>query len=808
MQGSSRSYVDIARANLFTFFNNILFAIGLALVALGQWRDALASAGLGLLNAVIGVVQEARAKRKLDQITLLTRPAVSVVRDGEERAIDQSALVVGDLVCVQAGGQVVADGRVVSEDRLELDESLLTGEADPVRKHEGDELLSGSFCVDGSGRYEAHSVGADSYAARVTRGAREFQLRKTPLQKKIELAVRLITVVVALMSLAILLQAALESLPLARVVQISAVLSGQIPYGLFFMAALAYTIGAASIAKRGALAQQVNAIESLSNVEVLCMDKTGTLTANRPRFHGLEALAGDAAGARLALARFVHSASVATKSSATIAEALPGERELPVDEIAFSSARKWSALAFEGGGTWALGALETLAPWLADEGASVAQRVAEQSRAGLRVLVLAGGTDATTLHDDAGEPRLPPLIAVAVVALEEELRPDAAETIAALSGLGISLKVISGDDPQTVAALARQAGLENGAAPVSGLELERMSPVELDMTARKATIFGRVSPEQKEQIVSSLARSGAYVAMIGDGVNDAQSLKRSKLGIAMESGSDVTRNVADIVLLGDSFEALRPALVEGRRIVSGLSNAMYLFLTRVATSTLLILAIAVVGLGFPYEPAQVSLTLFTVGIPSFFLTLWARPDPPRPDLLSSLARFALPAAIVTAILGVVVYTISYQAVLGGLQSSRALPTEVIAQYEDYTGLTFRQDSSFAVAAATIEAQTMLSLFVSITAFGLILFLEPPGRLFTAWTARSPDRRPALLAAVLLVVFLIVALTPALGNYFALVQVGGIQAIVLTIGVVLWFAALNAVWRARVFDRLFSVEGVE
>ena len=321
--------------------------------------------------------------------------------------------------------------------------------------------------------------------------------------------------------------------------------------------------------------------------------------------------------------------------------------------------------------------------------------------------------------------------------------------------------MISGDDPQTVAALLRQAGLDPGGAPtVSGIELERMSPLELDATAREAAIFGRVSPEQKEQIVAALVRSGAYVAMIGDGVNDAQSLKRSKLGIAMESGSDVTRNVADIVLLGDSFESLRPALVEGRRIVSGLSNAMYLFLTRVATSTLLILAIAVVGLGFPYEPAQVSLTLFTVGIPSFFLTLWARPDPPRADLLSSLARFVVPAAIVTAILGVAVYTISYQAVLGGVQS-RNFPTELIDVYEDYTGLTFGQDSSFAVAAATIEAQTMLSLFVSITAFGLILFLEPPGRLFTAWTARSPDRRPTLLAAVLLVVFLVAALTPAL-----------------------------------------------
>src|SRR4051794_2442951 len=291
--------------------------------------------------------------------------------------------------------------------------------------------------------------------------------------------------------------------------------------------------------------------------------------------------------------------------------------------------------------------------------------------------------------------------------------------------------------------------------------------------------------------------------MMGDGVNDALALKRAKLGVAMESGSAVTRNVSDIVLLGDAFGALRPAFNEGRRIVTGLSNAMYLFLARVVTSTILILAISVVGLGFPYEPAQVSLTLFTVGIPSFFLTLWARPEPRRKDLLGRLARFVIPAAVITALIGVAVYTISYQVILD-LAGSHAVPPAVLGNYEDATGLR-AGGSGFAVAAATIEAQTMLSIFVSITAFTLIVFLEPPGRPFTAWTTRSPDRRPVLLAAALFVVFAIVVSVPAVAHAFSLVVIGPIQVFVQLIAFAVWFVLISAAWRARIYDRLFSVD---
>src|SRR4051794_1943132 len=277
----SRSYWDIARANLFNLFNNILFAIGVALIALGRYNDAITSVGLGLVNACISTVQEIRAKRQLDQIALVNSPRTTVIREGREHIIDPAQVVMGDIVKVAAGDQIVVDGVVIGDSLLELDESLLTGEPDLIRKQAGDRLFSGSYCVTGTGYMEADKVGAASFANQLTATARQFQVTYTPLQRQIDFVVRLVMLVVVVMSIIIFVSALLEGLPTVRLVQIAAVLSGQVPYGLFLMIVVAYAIGAATIAKEGALVQQVNAVEALSNIDVLCMDKTGTLTANR-----------------------------------------------------------------------------------------------------------------------------------------------------------------------------------------------------------------------------------------------------------------------------------------------------------------------------------------------------------------------------------------------------------------------------------------------------------------------------------------------------------------------------------------------
>ncbi|WP_245159634.1 HAD-IC family P-type ATPase [Blastococcus sp. CT_GayMR19] len=801
--GTSRTYATILRTNVFSFYNTILFVIGAALLALGRYNDAIVSVGLGLVNAAISAIQEIRAKRQLDRLQLLSRTVVHVVRDGREMPVAPEDVVRGDVVRVRPGEQIVVDGPVLDGGRLEVDESLLTGEADPLVKGPGDDLLSGSFCVGGDGRQLARDVGASSYANRLTAEARLDSTDVTPLQRRIAFVVRLVMVLVALMSGAILLQAALEGFSLLRVVQTSAVLSGLVPYGLFLLIAVAYTVGAVKCAGRGALVQRVNAVESVSNVDVVCTDKTGTLTTGRLALAEVRPADGaEAATVEEQLGSMARSAAAPNLTTTALAAALPGQPWTVHEEIPFSSALRWSALRTDGG-VWVLGAPEALAPRLT--GASLADAVADRTRRGLRVLVLARAVDASApLRNGDGRAQLPALEPLAVVALADELRPQVPETVERLAREGVALKVLSGDDPGTVAALARQAGLDGG-PPVHGADLDALSDAELDEVVDGASVFGRIAPEQKERIVGSLRRQGRYVAMIGDGVNDARALKTAQVGVAMRSGSAVTRDVADIILTDDSFAALLPAQQEGRRIINGIATSMQVFLVRVATQGLVILTVTMLGLGFPYSPTQVGLTLLTVGVPTLFLTAWARPSPPDPHLLASLARFVVPAALVTAAGGVGVYAYLYTLVSSGLSASD-IPAGVIADFEGYTGIS-SADAGFTEAAATIGAQTGLSTFVSLASFVLVLFLEPPTRFFASWTRPSPDKRPAILVGVLVLVFAAVLFTPALSDYFGLT--GPAPPVFTTVlpALVLWFGALSAAYRLRLLDRVLGIDSL-
>ena len=804
---SSRTYASILRTNVFSFYNNILFVIGGTLLALGRYNDALVSVGLGLLNAVLSSVQELRAKRKLDRLQLLERSTVRVRRDGRDVEVTPDQLVRGDVVHVRAGDQVVVDGPVVGDGRLELDESLLTGESDAVLKHAGDDLLSGSYCAAGEGYQLARDVGPDSYANRLTAEARVSTVDKTVLQRRIDFVVRLVMVLVALMSITILFQAALEGVTLLRVVQTSAVLSGLVPYGLFFLIALAYTVGATTIAGRGALIQQVNAVESISNIDVLCTDKTGTLTTGRLELAQLQPVAGHGADdVRRLLGSMARSSTGASATGEALVTALPGEEWAVREEVAFSSALRWSAVA-TADGVFVLGAHDALAPVLS--GAPLTETVAALAGRGLRVLVFARATGpaserAIALRDPQGSPVLPALEPLAVVALTDELRPDVQSTIDGLLSQGVELKVLSGDDPRTVAALATQAGLTTG-RPVSGAELDELSDEQLDALVAGTVVFGRVAPAQKERIVASLRRQGHYVAMIGDGVNDARALKQAHVGVAMRSGSSVTRDVADIVLVDDSFAALLPAQREGRRIINGIAVSMYVFLARVATQGLVILAVTMLGLGFPYSPTQVGLTLLTVGVPTLFLTLWARSDPPDENLLGSLARFVIPAAVVTAACGVAVYAYLYTRVMAGLSSTNA-PTFVIEEFQRYTGLTYT-DAEFTTAAATIGAQTGLSTYVCFASFGLILFLEPPTRFFASWTAPSTDKRPTALVIALVAAFIGVLFVPTLSDYFGLTGPALPVFTAVLPALLVWFVLLSAAYRFRVLDRVLGLDAL-
>jgi cation-transporting ATPase E len=792
VKGTSRTYVTILRTNVFSFYNTILFAIGVGLLALGRYNDALTSVGLGLANAVVGAIQEMRAKRKLDALQLLDQADVTVLRDGAE---------VGILVRLRAGGQIVVDGPVIAG-RLEADESLLTGESDPVVKEIGATLRSGSHCVAGEGWQRAEDVGAASYAGRLTSDARRVTTDKTPLQRRIDFVVRLTMALVVLMSGAILAQALLEGFSLLRVVQITAVLSGLVPYGLFFLIAVAYTAGAARIATKGALVQQVNAVESVTHVDVVCTDKTGTLTTGRLTLKETEALGGaSSADVEQALARYAASVTDPNLTSAALAAALPGQPWELDDEIPFTSSIRWSGQV-SGDRTWVLGAPDALSPHLRTP--VPADAVDDRAELGLRVLLLARPADPTAaLRGADGRPRLPELEPVALVVLADELRPEVADSIARFRDSGVTVKVLSGDDPRTVAALATQAGLDVG-EPVAGPAVDDLDDPALDHLVARTTVFGRVAPEQKERIVASLRRRGDYVAMLGDGVNDARALKAAHVGVAMRSGSPVTRDVADIVLVGDSFAALLPARNEGRRIINGLTTSMHLFLARVATQGLVILTVTLLGLGFPYSPIQVGLTLLTVGIPTLFLTMWARPSAPDEHMLANLGRFVVPAAVITAGFGTTVYTLLYTGILQGFSSGRT-PAEVIAEFQTYTGLVYGRDADFPEAAATIGAQTGLSTFVSLSSFVLILFLLPPHRIFAAWTGPVEDKRPAWLVTVLTAAFMVVVFTPALSNHYGLTGAATPVFTIVLPCLVAWFVALFATYRLRLLDRILKVD---
>ncbi len=627
----------------------------------------------------------------------------------------------------------------------------------------------------------------------------------TPLQRRIAFVVRLVMVLVGLMSATILLQAALEGFSLVRVVQTTAVLSGLVPYGLFFLVALAYTVGAARSGRDGALVQQVNAVESISNVDVVCTDKTGTLTTGRLTLAEVAPVGPEpAAEVERLVGTAARSMTAANLTTAALAAALPGEARPVREEVPFTSALRWSAVRTDDG-VLVLGAPDSLAPAFSGArlpGASLTDAVTARTGQGLRVLVAARPVDpAAPLRDDGGRPRLPALEPLALVVLADELRPGVPETVARFAADGVDLKVVSGDDPRTVAALARQAGLAAG-DPVAGAELDALSDPEIDALVARTAVFGRIAPEQKERLVTSLRRQGRYVAMIGDGVNDARALKAAQVGVAMRSGSAVTRDVADIVLTDDDIGALVPAQREGRRIITGIGTSMQVFLARVGTQGLVIVAVTMLGLGFPYSPAQVGLTLLTVGVPTLFLTTWARPQRPDPHLLTSLWRFVVPAIVVTAAGGVAVYATLYTRLVEVVGSGRT-PAEVVAQFESYTGVS-SGDVGFAEAAATIGAQTGLSTFVSYAAFLLILFLRPPSRLLASWTRPDGDRRPAVLVVVLVVAFTGLLFVPAATDYFGLTHAAHPVFNTVLPALVVWFVLLSAAYRFRVLERALGV----
>jgi cation-transporting ATPase E len=660
-QRTSRSYLSIAIANTFTVFNLILAGFGLATIVFGNPKDAL-FLGILVANVAIGTFQEVRAKRALDRLAALVVAKATVVRDGEPRQVAVEEVVVGDLVRVGGGDQLPADGTLVRSEGLALDESDLTGESEPVVRKVGDEVFSGTFALEGEGDFEATAVGAESHAAQLTATAKRFRHPRSPLEKAMD---RLLIIMVGFMAplgIGLGISLAVRNVSQSDAVEtLTAGIVNIVPEGLILLVSLTAAVTAAKMARHGILAQQLNAIESLASVSVMCTDKTGTLTEASLRVVELIPAEGvtrdDLAGTFGAYA-----ASAPTRNSTleAIHAADLGHgaaAQEPSATIPFSSRRRWSALEL-GDRRLVLGAPEAL---LEGADAALAARAADEAASGRRVLALAS-YDAPLPEPGPDVELTAPLRPLGVVVLAEELRASAIETIAFFAREDVALKVLSGDNPATVGAIARDLGIEATGPALDGRRLPE-DDAELLAAVKAAPAIGRISPEGKERVVRVLSEGGEYVGMLGDGVNDVPALKQARLAIAQGSGTQMARSVSDLVLVSGEFGEVPPMVGEGRQILRNIQRVARLFISKAIFTAFLVLVIAIPSGVFPMLPRQFTLTsTFTIGIPAFLLALAPSSGPWRPEgFLRAIARFSIPAGLATGLGILVTYLLARHA---------------------------------------------------------------------------------------------------------------------------------------------------
>jgi len=720
---SSRSYASIVRANVFTVFNLILLVFGVLTLVFGDWRDAL-FLGVLVSNSGIGIVQEVRAKRALDRLAALVAPTATVVRDGHPRRVAVEEVVAGDLVRLDAGDQVVADGNLESSESLTLDESILTGESLSVGRSAGEEIRSGSFAVEGTGAYTVTAVGPESYAARIAGEARAFRHPRSPLERALNRL--LLTLLVVMVPLGILLGAALweRRTPAGEAVPTSvAAVVSLIPEGLILLASLTYAVAALRMARRGALVQQLNAVESLASVDVICLDKTGTLTENALRV--VELVAADPEQrdeAQEALGRFAASASSRNATLEVIADAFPGEAVEPETFVPFSSRWRWSGLGLNGR-SYLLGAPE-LFPL-----GSLSERARLEATRGRRVLAFAA-TGKRLEPDSAAEGPPAGATVLALVILAERLRPETQDTVAYFQREGVELKVISGDDPETVAAIAHDAGIEAG-PPLDGRELPA-DPAELARIVQRHQVIGRISPEGKKRVVEALAASGRYVAMVGDGVNDVPALKASRLAIAQGGGTQMAKSVADLVLVRGDFAAVPAMVAEGRRILRNLQRVAKLFITKSAFASFLILSIGLTPIAYPLLPRHLTLAAsLTIGIPAFFLALAPSTGDFRMEgFLRSISRFALPAGTAAGIGVLSSYLFALDVLDLSVVRSRTVATTALVAIGLYLVVALEASGRRRVASVSALGAALGGVYA-------IVLATPPARDFFALAAPSP-----------------------------------------------------------------------
>lgn len=634
---TSRPLSQILRANLLTRFNAILGLLLAVILVVGPLRDAMFGVVL-VTNALIGIVQELRARRTLDRLAILATPVATVVRDGRTQELSVDEVVIGDIVEARAGDQVIVDGVVVAGDGLEVDESLLSGEAEPVPRTTGAQVLSGSVVVGGRGWYRAEHVGQESYAQRLASDAQRFGLTRSELRAGTDRILRWVTWAIGPTAVLLVSSQVLsnESIPAALRGSVAGV-GAMVPEGLVLLTSLAFAVAVVRLGRQRVLVQELAAVEGLARVTVVCVDKTGTLTTAQLRLADVDELEPGVPDALRAVVGAEPSPNATVRAIAEVFAPVPATCLVP-----FSSGRRWSAARDAAGRSWLLGSPDVLFA-AAGEAVAASARVDEQIALGRRVLVLAS-TDEVVDREE-----LPRCAVVAVLAFEEEIRPDAEPTVRFLLEQGVTIRVLSGDHPATVGAVAARVGVPGADRPVDASALPDDLEAVADLMA-VTTVFGRVEPHRKRDMIQALQARGEIVGMTGDGVNDVLALKAADLGIAMGSGSAASRAVAQVVLLDSSWSALPELIAEGRRVIANVERVANLFVTKTVYAVLLSLAIGAARLPFPFLPRHLTIvSTLTIGIPAFFLALAPNATRTRPGFVGRVLRFAVPAGTVAAV---------------------------------------------------------------------------------------------------------------------------------------------------------------
>lgn len=655
---TGRSVGQIVRTNIFTRINAILAILFALVMVTGSWING----AFGLLiiaNSSIGIIQEVRAKRTLDRLTVLGEARPRVIREGISKELAQDEIVLDDLIDLGAGDQLVVDGIVASSTGLSIDESLLTGESDPVMKQQGDKVLSGSFVSAGSGTFQATVIGEQSYAAQLTKAAGAFTLTDSELQKGINKILKVIgwlLIPAGLLTLWTQLwrtDAALNDAILAMV----AALVPMVPEGLVLMTSIAFAVGVVRLGRRQALVNELTAIEALARVDTVCLDKTGTLTEGRMEVADIRPLSCDVATAEDVLRPMVQADPRPNDTMLAIADYVGSGSSWQVsDTMAFSSQRKWSGIYAPEEGTWVLGAPDILT---AD--AEVTHQVEAASQEGMRVLLLATAKELTAELEGI-EPR-------ALVIVRQKVREDAADTLDFFAKEGVDIKIISGDNAVAVGAVSRQVG-------VTGAVLDARGMKASDVCAH--TVFGRVTPGQKRDMVHELQRAGRNVAMTGDGVNDVLALKAADIGVSMGSGAPATRAVAGVVLLDNKFATLPHVVAEGRRVIGNIERVANLFLTKTIYSITLAMVLGIAGCAYPFQPIHVTMIgWFTIGIPAFVLSLGPNAERARPGFSRRVLTQAVPFGLLIGGFTLGFWLLHYPSELGGVEH-RQVSTATLA----------------------------------------------------------------------------------------------------------------------------------